>query len=787
MGSWNRLVILATSSVISLSFVFAQAPPKREFRGAWIATVTNIDWPSSPGISSQVQQSQLTSLLDKLANAGINAVILQVRPACDAFYASPYEPWSSWLTGSQGTPPSSYYDPLQFAVQEAHKRGMELHAWFNPYRVKLSATSPSLLDSTNVSVLHPDWALKCPDGYVFLDPGLPQVRDHVARVIADVVRRYDIDGVHMDDYFYPYPEHGFTTGDSATFQLSARGFAYPDSLAPWRRDNVNLLIKQVYDSIQAIKPAVKMGMSPFGIWKSNVPTGIGGTSAYDVLYCDAVAWLSGKYIDYIAPQLYWPFGGGQDYGKLQPWWASVANGRHLYTGNISSVGTSQLGLQINFNRSTHAQGDIIFSARSISGNAGGLADSLRYDYYASAAIIPVMAWKDTIAPNAPANLTASVNPGTGAYQLAWDPPAAAIDGDTARRYVVYRFTNLTYQPGDLENSANLLALTGQSTAVPPTRIDSVSLQYYFAVSALDENNNESTLSNVVPIGSTVVTPVLLSPGNLAQTFGRSSSLAWYGDPSSLLYRVQVASSDNFDPASIVTTIITADTATQLGGLLAQTTYYWRVLAANQGATGTYSDPWSFKTAWPVPPTLVSPVSATNTSRTPTFVWNKGMGTSFHLRVTDVTNGTNVVDISMSDTTFLCNVILVAGRTYSWTVAAYNDYGASDWSAEGRFRPGQEITFAGDDAGIPTVYALSQNYPNPFNPLTTIRFAIPQTGQVKLVVYDLLGREVIVLVDEVLTPGFYTARFNGSSLSSGVYFYRLIASGYIETKKMQLIK
>jgi uncharacterized lipoprotein YddW (UPF0748 family) len=788
MRPWNRLVILTASSFVSFSLAFSQAPPKREFRGAWIATVTNIDWPSSPGISSQVQQSQLTSLLDKLASAGINAVILQVRPACDAFYASPYEPWSSWLTGSQGAPPSSYYDPLQFAVQETHKRGMELHAWFNPYRVKLSATSPSVLDSTkNVSVLHPAWAIKCPDGYVFLDPGLQPVRDHVARVIADVVRRYDVDGVHMDDYFYPYPEHGFTTEDSATFRLNARGFAYPDSLAPWRRDNVNLLIKQVYDSIQAIKPAVKMGMSPFGIWQSKLIPGIAGTSAYDVLYCDAVAWLSGKYIDYIAPQLYWPFGGGQDYAKLQPWWASVANGRHLYTGNISSVGTSQIGLQIDFNRATHVQGSIIFSARSISGNSGGLADSLTYSYYASAAIIPVMAWKDTVAPNAPANLTASVNPTNGTYQLTWDPPAAATDGDTARRYLVYRFTNQTYQAGDLDNSANLLALTGQPTVVPHARIDSVNLHYYYAVSALDENNNESALSNVIPIGSTVVTPVLLSPANLSQSFGRDSYLAWYGDPSSLLYRVQVASSANFDPASIITTITTADTATQLGGLIAQTTYYWRVLAGNQGATGIYSDPWRFKTAWPIPPTLVSPLNATNASRTPTFVWNKGAGTSFRLRVTDVTTSATVIDVGVSDTTFLSNVILVASRVYSWTVSAINDYGASDWSAEGRFRPGQEITLAGNDAGVPSVYALSQNYPNPFNPLTTIRFAIPEAGPVKLMVYDLLGREVVVLVDEVLAPGFYTARFNGSTLSSGVYFYRLIASGYIETKKMQLIK
>jgi len=234
-------------------------------------------------------------------------------------------------------------------------------------------------------------------------------------------------------------------------------------------------------------------------------------------------------------------------------------------------------------------------------------------------------------------------------------------------------------------------------------------------------------------------------------------------------------------------ITTADTATQVGGLLAQTTYYWRVLAGNQGATGIYSDPWSFKTGWPVPPTLVSPLNATNTSRTPTFVWNKGEGTSFRLRVTDVTTSANVINVVVNDTTFLSNVILTAGRTYSWAVSAYNAYGASDWSAEGRFRPGQEVTFAGDDDAVPSVYAMSQNYLNAFNPVTSIRFAIPQTGPVKLAVYDVLGREVAVLVNEVLTPAFYTAQFHGRNLSSGVYFCRLIASGYVETKKMQLIK
>jgi hypothetical protein len=594
----------------------------------------------------------------------------------------------------------------------------------------------------------------------------------------------------MDDYFYPYSEHNFGTLDTATFRLNPLGFSYPDSLAPWRRNNVNLLIKQIYDSVQAIKPVVKVGMSPFGIWKNGVPPGTSGTSGYDVLYCDAVAWLSGKYIDYITPQLYWAFGGGQDYAKLQPWWASVANGRHLYTGNITSVGSAQLGMQINFNRTTKAQGAVIFSARGITGNSNGLTDSLKGRYYASAAVIPVMNWKDTVRPNAPTNLRASVNPNTGLYQLTWDPSTPASDGDTACRYLVYRFTKQTYQPADLDVASNLLALTGLPTVIPPARIDIENQQYSFAVSAFDRNNNESALSNVVAINSSVTPPLLASPANGEKNFSRGGLLSWYRNASTLNFRVQVAASGDFAPASIISTVTTTDTSVITSGLTVQSTYYWRVLGGNQGATGSYSAAWSFTTGWPTPPVVLSPASGQrNVSRTPTFVWRKGAATSFRIRITEVTHTPNVavVDQTTSDTTFLCTTILAAATNYSWIVSATNAFGTSDWSTEARFQTGHDVTVVDRNGAIPTDFALSQNYPNPFNPTTSIQFAVPQTGPVSLRVYDVLGREVALLVDDVLQPGFYTARFEGHNLASGVYFYRLIASGFVEMKKMQLVK
>ena len=788
MKSCHR-VLLAFILLFTSSLTLAQVPPKREFRGAWLATVTNIDWPSSSGISSQVQRDQLTAMLDKLAAAGINAVVMQIRPACDAFYASPYEPWSSWLTGTQGVAPSNdYYDPLQFACQEAHKRGMEIHAWFNPYRVKLSATSPQLA-TNNVARVHPDWAIECPDGYMLLNPGLSAVRNHVARVVADVVRRYDIDGVHMDDYFYPYSEHSFGTLDMETFRLNPMGFSYPDSLAPWRRNNVNLLIKQMYDSVQVIKPAVKVGMSPFGIWKNGVPAGTSGTSGYNDLYCDAVAWLSGKYIDYITPQLYWRFGSGQDYAKLEPWWKSVTYGRHLYSGNSAPLGPVEIGAQINFNRVNGAQGATLFSAKTVTTNSGGLMDSLKNGYFATAAVIPVMNWKDTLRPNPPMNLRASLNQSTGLYQLAWDASTPASDGDTARRYLVYRFTKQTYQPADLDVASNLLSLTGGPTVVPTSRIDGENLQHpFFAVSALDWNNNESALTNVVAINSTPTTPQLALPANGEKNFVQGAYLRWNRNPSLINYRVQVATSGDFAQASLISTINTTDTVTLISNLAPQSTYYWRTMGGNQAATGTYSGAWSFRTGWPLPVTMISPSSGLRSvSRTPTFVWQKGTGTSFHIRVTAVVSGQLMFDVIVLDTTLLCPTILNPMTNYSWIVSASNAYGTSDYAAEFRFQTGQDVTVVDRNGAIPVDFALSQNYPNPFNPTTNIQFAVPQTGPVSLRVYDVLGREVALLVDDVLQPGFYTARFDGHNFASGVYFYRLIASGFVEMKKMQLVK
>lgn len=485
--------------IIGVSFLFNPCfsqddPPKREIRAAWIATVSNIDWPSSPTSGTSVQKSELISLLDKLKSIGINAVFFQVRPECDAFYDSDIEPWSYWLTGSQGTAPSPYYDPLEFAIEEAHKRCMELHTWLNPYRATQSSYT---LSSKHVIKQHPEWCFT-KDSKTLLDPGLPQVRNHVTSVIVDIVNRYDVDGIHFDDYFYPY-EGMNNSDDQDTYDQYPNGIS---NRADWRRNNVNILVAQVYDTIQDIDPHCKFGISPFGIWKSEVPSGITGMSAYDDIYCDALAWLDSQAVDYLTPQLYWPFGGGQDYGKLLPWWAEQvgAKGRHLYPGQAayraSDWSINEIPNQVKLNRETdNVYGSVYFSAKSFDENGSGFADSLKNNYYYYRCLIPSLSWKDTLLPNPPRNLRVGQNVGVDSLKLQWDIPTTAADGDSATQYVLYRFDQPPQLPDAINDPRNIFDLVCERDynveKTLPTR--------YYLVTALDRNHNESNVSNVISV------------------------------------------------------------------------------------------------------------------------------------------------------------------------------------------------------------------------------------------------------------------------------------------------
>ena len=299
----------------------ARVLPAGEFRAAWVATVNNMDWPSEPGLTAAAQQREARQLLDMAVQMKLNAIIFQVRPHCDAFYKSPYEPWSYYLQGKQGVGPG--YDPLQFWITEAHKRGLELHAWFNPYRMRHPRMKGDYA-SSSIAKTRPDLGYALKNGYAWLDPGLKAVQDYSIKVIMDVVKRYDIDGVHLDDYFYPYPDymHKGVFPDARTYGAYRRAGGNL-AIADWRRDNINRFVSRLSKTIRTSGKLIRFGISPFGIWKPNHPVGIKGMNPYEQLYADSRKWMQEGWIDYIAPQLYWSTESkDQNFTRLLDWWRS---------------------------------------------------------------------------------------------------------------------------------------------------------------------------------------------------------------------------------------------------------------------------------------------------------------------------------------------------------------------------------------------------------------------------------------------------------------------------------
>lgn len=376
---------------ISIFFLFcffcatlqAQDSTKKEFRGVWVATVDHIDWPSRGNYNPAKQRAEFIDLLNMHQRNGMNAIIMQIRPATDAFYPSPYEPWSEWLTGKQGKAPDPWYDPLQFMIEETHKRKMEFHAWFNPYRAVFNINK-TIVSPTHITKLHPEWFLTYGDKRYF-DPGIPAVRNYVTQVIEDVVQRYDVDAIHFDDYFYPYRIAGQEFPDAQSYALYGKGL----SQAEWRRSNVDSIIVQLSRAIKKENPAVAFGISPFGVWrnKDKDPEGSdtrAGQTNYDDLYADILLWLRSGWIDYVAPQLYWEFGHkNAPFEVLVDWWSKHTYGKKCYIGlgiyKANSNGPwrdkTQLPRQIQTLRTTpNMDGMIFFSSKSFVGNPNGWSD-----------------------------------------------------------------------------------------------------------------------------------------------------------------------------------------------------------------------------------------------------------------------------------------------------------------------------------------------------------------------------------------------------------------------------
>ncbi len=414
--------------------------PAREFRAAWLTVVaTNQDWPSEPGLPVAQQKAELIALLDRAAELHFNAIIFQVRPACDAMYASQIEPWSDRITGTMGRAPQPFYDPLAFAIEEAHKRGMELHAWFNPFRARhrfVKSIAPN-----HISRTHPELVRQYGDQF-WLDPGEPAVRDYVLRVVMDVVRRYDVDGVTFDDYFYPYPDkdsagHRLDFPDYATWKKYGVPFGYTHD--DWRRNNVNQFVQKVYLSIKATKPWVKFGVSPFGVWRPGYPSQVKGLDTYAEIYADSRRWLNEGWLDYFAPQLYWPIDQrAQSFPTLLQWWREQnTKGRHVWptladylVGGTFSM--EEIPRQIQIVRQQSDAGEIHFHLRSVTDDSS-LAEAV-HNEYAQPAFVPPSPWLDSIPPDKP-DLTATIEKNSGA-NVSW-----RVGGEPAWKWIFQFQTN----------------------------------------------------------------------------------------------------------------------------------------------------------------------------------------------------------------------------------------------------------------------------------------------------------------------------------------------------------
>ncbi len=385
----------------------------REFRGVWVATIGNVDWPSKPGLPVAQQKAELIAILDRAQRMNLNAVIFQVRPCCDALYQSSLEPWSYYLTGAMGRGPSPYYDPLAFAVTEAHRRGLQLHAWFSPYRAG-RLTDKTGFSANHITQAHPDWVRKYGD-LLWVDPGVPEAQDQTLRVILDVVGRYDIDGVTFDDRLgYPEPDeqHKVDFPDAATYRR------YRDSGGQlerddWRRENVNTFVRRVYEAVKAAKPWVQVGIAPRGIWENGYPPSIKGGSSYSLLYTDSRKWLMNGWLDYCAPQLYWDIAESEhSFPVLLNWWREQ-NTRHrnlwpgLYTEKFASnrQGASEIVGQVRIIRDQldGKAGEIHYSAKCLVAKQSAMATALASSVYALPAVVPASSWLEPgVFPGKPA-------------------------------------------------------------------------------------------------------------------------------------------------------------------------------------------------------------------------------------------------------------------------------------------------------------------------------------------------------------------------------------------------
>lgn len=780
-----RTILLASALLAFAPELCAQSPPKREFRGVWISTVANIDWPPSPGGSVQAQKDSLSALLDRLHWAGFNAVIFQIRPECDAMYQSSSEPWSYYLTGSQGVAPTPFFDPLQCVIDMAHKRGMELHAWFNPYRaVRVVGLYP--LSPSHVSVVHPEWILTI-GTLKMLDPGLPEVRSYVTGVILDVARRYDIDGIHMDDYFYAA---GVNHQDDSSYALDSRGIALKTD---WRRDNVNILLRAISDSVKALKPWVKFGVSPAGIYRDGIPFSTSGQDNYSVIYCDPIAWLDGQYVDYLAPQLYWRFGGGQDFALLEPWWRDsvAAHGRAYYPGLATyRIGdpnfgdASEIAQQIRFNRANAgAQGTIQFTANSIT-SSGNITDTLRSALFRYPALVPSMGWKNTTPPYPPRAIRYAPVPGGGPLALQWDLPLLGPHGDSAYRYVVYRFDHRP-SSSELANSQAILSVEGVRSFIPPVP-PSRGGPYYYAVTALSRNFVEGDTSNILILSPP---PVPLPVAPLAGTVDvpESLSVIWGSSARASAYQFQLGADSGLASGTIVNLPAIEDTSRLLRGFRGQTHYFWRVRACGGGGTSAWSQTYGFRTGFPnAPAPLYPPNIQADLPVLLPLRWNASPSlklVTYRIQIACSADFSSpLADTTGVSDTSIGSPALEYRTVYFWRVQASNSLGSSPWSGVYRFRTVPVAPIVEEGPFAPMIRPQQESWASLFKPARTFSYEISARGAPTRAGCDTLAQEVEALTEEHQSAAHRSIPWNTLFRASGVYFLHMRARTFSSIRR-----
>ena len=479
----------------------AQEIDNREFRGVWIATVNNIDWPSRKNLSSDQQKQELIKMLELFKNLNFNAIIFQIRPAADAFYNSKFEPWSSWLNGEHDKAPLPYYDPLAFAITETHKLGMEFHAWLNPYRAIVDyedfRSNPLPLVDEN-----PEWFVNYGKNKYF-NPGIPEVRLYTNKVVTDIVQNYDVDAIHFDDYFYPYKIENVNFPDEDAFQKYGAEF-YPNKLDDWRRENVTIIIEELFKTVKSIKPWVQFGISPFGVWRNKSIDPLGsdtdaGQTNYDDLYADILLWLKNGWLDYVLPQAYWHIGFDRaDYKNIVSWWAQNNHKTNLYIGQAmyrqargepeawTLQRKTEIEKQLDLNKSfPTVNGTVYFSAKSFFKNPFEINQVLKRNYYTNP-LLPPSTNHDTKFIPEPVFKVRFTKLKKRKYQLSWESIPENKEKE-AVKYLVFKFNK--NEKIDIKRPSNIIALTGEKQIVINKKIAKKGTT--FAIQAVSRNNNIS--------------------------------------------------------------------------------------------------------------------------------------------------------------------------------------------------------------------------------------------------------------------------------------------------------